>query len=179
MAILVEENVKCILCELKKKIEENIGVVNAIRQGSVNFENWVQIEMCGILNGYIDSGDGIVIEKNGNFDIRICGKNGNNKVAIEIKIIKSGHYEMSEINDDVDGLNDLDPHNKAMERAILCVVYKEPARERSCESILEAIGEYIDRNRSQVSEQKRFTVSDNNGGNIEVVLYFNRWDGVH
>ena len=51
MVILNEENIKCILCELKKKMEESIGVRIAVMQGSVNFENWLQVELCGILTG--------------------------------------------------------------------------------------------------------------------------------
>jgi len=173
MAILVEENVKSILCELKKKVEESIGVMNAIRQGSVNFENWVQIEMCGILSRYIDSGNKIVIEKNGNFDIRICGKSEENKVAIEIKIIKSGHYEMSKIQDDVIKLDNFEQSNESMEKAVLCVVYKESQREKECKEILKEISEYIG-NRSQISGENEFTVGD-----TEVVLYLNRWGCVH
>ena len=86
MPIFTEENAKCILCELKKKIQGSMGVKNAIRQGSVGFENWVQIEMSGILKEYIN-GDRIAIEKA--HDICIYDNRNVPKVVIEIKIIKN------------------------------------------------------------------------------------------
>jgi len=182
MPILTQGNVQAILCELKKRIEGSFGVVNAMRQDSTNFEQWVQIEMCGILNGYIDNIDNIVIERDGNFDIRICGNNDDvTKVVIEIKIIQSGNANMPGVIADVDNLNAFVPDNPALERAFLAVVYRRQHNENDSEFYINQISVYIRsnllENQSQVIEQEGFCLVDNNGENIEVVLYLNRWGG--
>lgn len=162
---------------IPKKIEGSIGVVSAIRQGSVGFENWVQIEMSGILNGYIDEGDKIIIERK--HDICIYGNNNNNfpKVVIEIKIIKNSERGIPAIKKDVDKLRDFEPNNMVMERAFFCVLYKSTGK-IGCENTLMQISTYIGELPPQVIVRKNFNVSDNNGGNIEVVLYLNRWGGI-
>ena len=177
MPILTNKNVTVILGELQKRILNSVGVLNAIRQGSVNFENWVQIEICSILNGYINNGNVIVIERLRNIDICICNENNSTKMAIEIKIIKSGHYEMSEIIDDINKLDNFDQLNMAMERSILCVVYKEPQAIEQCEHILERINGCI--NNSQIKAQAGFAIAGNNGEDIQVVSYLNRWGGTY
>jgi hypothetical protein len=174
MAVLTEENVKYILSELKKRIEKSMGVVNAMQQHSVNFENWVQIEMCDILNGYIAKGDVIEIEKRGNVDIRICGGN-NNKVAIEIKILLSGKSGKAKRLADVVKLDKFDEN---IEKAILWVVYKRPKGEIDCEYYIKEVSEYIG-SRSIVNELEGFVLGDDSREKIKVILYLNRWNSIH
>jgi len=174
MPIFTEENAKCILCELKKKIQGSMGVKNAIRQGSVGFENWVQIEMSGILKEYIN-GDRIAIEKA--HDICIYDNRNVPKVVIEIKIIKNSERDIPAIKRDIDKLKNFEPNNVAMERAFFCVLYKSNGR-ITCQDTLNRISVYIEQQEAQIIVQKEFYVNNNAVEHIEVVLYLNRWGGI-
>jgi len=76
-------NMNKILIKLKGKIESNQGLI-VFGQNKAKFEDWIKVELCGILGKY----DGKIIPEKDDIDIT------SNKLEIELKIfVTNGTYE--------------------------------------------------------------------------------------
>lgn len=142
MLVLTEKNISKIFSELEVRIKKCDGIRICINQNKVNFENWVQVELCNILNSLIVHDiDNIEVEKperdidkkkkeNKYFDIAI--KNGPRELVttvIAIKIIRVGTYgglsDVKKYHEDISALAE----SKTVEKALLCVLYDKSGKQ--------------------------------------------------
>jgi len=139
MAILTEENINTIFDELEKRIKNSAGIKICVNKPSVNFESWVQVELCNILNSKeglnitlanitVESRDGMPKKKY--IDVLIRDELEMPLTAIAIKIIKlapeGAINEEKKCFEDITTLNDCG----VAEKALLYVVYEAPCGER-------------------------------------------------
>ena len=177
MAILTQEKIKGIICDLKGILEENRGVSICMQQESVNLENWIQIELCDILYKKLCCNyHKIEVEKKispdykGYVDIRVVN-NERVELVIEIKIIKIGNK--NSILKDIQKLKGAEIY-KDIQKAILCIAYQNHKTKKSwANDYLKDVEDKI----GEISEKydDSFKVNGNNGGKIEVILYLNSW----
>jgi len=128
----IKRMLKCLeekIAGKKEKKEINKGIEVCMKQGSRNFENWIQVELVAILKeNKIFKNDDIRVEarNHGNADIFIdhlgCEKES---IAIEIKVARLGGKDLSHavpigpIKKDIEKLRELKG-----KRVLLCVAYK-------------------------------------------------------
>lgn len=95
--ILGKTEIESIFGKLSEKIIKSKGVEIYMRQGSRNFENWVQVELCGILSDLLPGAFSRIqvekhLSKKSSVDIVIFNdaKGSDIQVGIEIKVIAMG-----------------------------------------------------------------------------------------
>jgi len=133
MPTLTNKDIAWTLKELKEKIKNSRGFKICINQNSRNFENWIQVELCGILstadviarNRYK-----IKVERTINgrraSDIVICDNDEKILCAIEIKPFPyggEGGSSPSEVNKDIVKLKD-SPYAINAQKILLCIAYQ-------------------------------------------------------
>ena len=177
MVILNKENIKIILVELEKRLLGSIGIKICIQQGSRSFENWVQVELCGILCerlGYdINSID--VEEPN---DIVIM-ENNEIKTAIEIKVICLGKNNQGDRKTHEKDIVKLKNGNQT-QKIILRVIYDMPGAniKRNWVDIRGALENFLQmniENQSHYPYEKSFKLGYNHGSFTNIYLYLNLW----
>jgi len=171
--ILTKTDVDSILYKLGEKIEGSTAVYNCMQKRSVNFENWVQIELCEILiEKYSSAGYKIeaeeTISKGQAIDTVIKDANENIKVGIEIKIILLGKSQIGKIEKDIKKL-------KAENNIILCIVYKMIGGEKRWDDYRKEIDIKV----GKVGIEKTLFFKNKTPDNKikEAFLYLNQWHG--
>lgn len=128
--VLGDNEIEVVLTELSQRIKNNNGIKICINQGSRNFENWVQVELCNILSAapFLIPIERLGVErclsKESNKSIDVVIENGNGpQVGIEIKIIvlgRPGGNVRAGINKDITTLKALSQKKKLL----LWVIYE-------------------------------------------------------
>ncbi len=175
MSNFLNENIEVVLNELERRLGSNGGIKRCVRQGSENFENWVQVELVDILDGLIRSDtDNIIVERtgSGNCDI-VIEEEGVIKAAIEIKIIRLGGAgnkgDKDAYEKDIQKLNRL----AGCEKALLRIAYDSPApvqREKTWEVLRQRMEKYIG-DHGQSAVEKEFDLGYTRCGILKTKMY--------